>query len=89
MYTARQYRPHQMREFLKMYPRESRAAAELLGDDLRGLKFAFASIFPEPGAIHAGVRIEFKTRQGNVPVWVDVLGGEPRKVLDGRGAGRG
>ena len=89
MYTARQYRPHQLRDFLKMYPRESRAAAELLGDDLRGLAFAFASIFREPGDIHAGVRIEFKTRQGNIPVWVDVIASTPRKVLDGRAAGRG
>lgn len=85
MFTARQYRPHQKRDFLKTFPRESRAAADLLAQDLKHLAFAFASVFHQPGGILAGVRIEFKTREDGKPVWVDVTGDRARLVLDGRG----
>jgi len=61
-----------------------RAAADLLREDLPELVFDFASVFHEPGGILAGVRIEFKTRVGGSVVWVDVMQGEPRNVVDQR-----
>ena len=88
MYTYRQYRPHQKPDLLKTFPAECRAAAHLLGDDLKDMVFAFASVFHEPGGILAGVRIEFTTCTGDQPVWVDVMQGETRIVLDQRGSTR-
>lgn len=85
MFTFRQYRANQKSDLLRTFPVECRAAAALLGDDLKALEFAFASVFHEPGGILAGVRIEFKTLTGDFAVWVDVMQGEPRKVLDQRG----
>ncbi len=86
MFTFRQYRPHQKQDSIKTYPEECRAAADLLGDELKTLTFDFASVFKEPGDRLVGVQIEFKDVDGR-PVWVDVIGGEPRKVLDGRPIG--
>lgn len=86
MFTARQYPPTQKADFLRTFPTESRAAADLLGDELTHLTFAFASVFRETGNGVIGLRIEFKTNEG-AAVWVDVMGGEPRKVLDGRHIG--
>jgi hypothetical protein len=81
MFTFRQYRPNQKSDFLKSFPEESRAAAALLRDELRQLTFVFASVFHEPGGVVAGVRVEFETKDGRRPVWVEVMKGEPRVVL--------
>ena len=84
MFTFRQYRRQQKSDFLRSFLKECRAAADLLREDLPELVFDFASVFHEPGGILAGVRIEFKTRVGGSVVWVDVMQGEPRNVVDQR-----
>ena len=56
--TVRQYRPHQKAEFLRGYATEAKAAAKLLGDELQGLRFFFASVFQEHDRSQS-VRIEF------------------------------
>ena len=76
--TVRQYRPHQKTEFLRDFPIEARAAAKLLGDELKGLRFDFASVFQENDRSKS-VRIEF--RGDERVVWVDVKGDEAVKVL--------
>jgi hypothetical protein len=77
-FTLRQYRPHQKAEFLRDYAVESRAAAKLLGDELKGLRFDFASVFQEHDRSKS-VRIEFHGNERTV--WVDVKGDDAVKVL--------
>lgn len=74
----RQYRPHQKAEFLREHPVEAKAAATLLGDELKGLRFDFATIF-QASDRSKSVRIEFRGDERKV--WVDVEGGVAEKVL--------
>ena len=76
--TVRQYRPHQKAEFLRDFPVEAKAAARLLGDELKGLRFDFASVFQENDRSRS-VRIEFRGDERKV--WVDVKGDVAEKVL--------
>ena len=81
-YTVRQYRPHQKAEFLRDFPQEARAAAALLGDELAGLRFYFATIGQDYDKSTA-VRIEFHGKESDDRlVWVDVKGDRAAKVLE-------
>ncbi len=77
-FTLRQYRAHQKAEFLRDYLREARAAAKLLGNELSGLCFDFATI-GQAGDGSRSARIEFRGRDREV--WVDAKGDEAVKVL--------
>lgn len=79
IYTLRQYRPPQKKEFLRDYPTEARADAKLLSDELTGLQFHFATAFQESDGSRS-VQIEFK---GNERImWVRAKGDEAKAVLD-------
>jgi hypothetical protein len=54
-------------EFLRDFPAEARAAADLLGVDVKSLTFDLASVSSDPS-----VTIRFRTRVGNRAVWVKV-----------------
>ena len=64
MDTARQYRPHQKADLLKTFPSESRAAADLLGDDLRTLTFAFDPCFEKQGTWSPGSGLNSRPPMG-------------------------
>jgi len=86
MYTVRQYAAVEKFRFIKAFPAAAKAAAELLGPDLAGLEFHLATVFRKSREVAGGVRIEFRTKKGELPVWVDVDVSEAgaKKVLDGR-----
>jgi hypothetical protein len=76
--TLRQYRTPQKADFIRDYPVESRSAATLLGDELNGLEFHFATAYQEHDRGRS-VRIEF--HGGERVVWVDAKGNRAMKVL--------
>jgi hypothetical protein len=81
-YTVRQYHRTRKAEFLRDFPQEARATAALLGAELAGLRFHFATIGKDYDK-SSEVRIEFhgKEADGRV-VWVDVKGDRAVKVLE-------
>ena len=80
MFTLRQFRPHQKAELLAAYPVECRSAADLLGDDLKSMRFTFASVSQHRDESKS-VQIEFEGA-GRV-VWIKAKGTDAQIVLDG------
>jgi hypothetical protein len=75
VYTVRQYHRTRKAEFLRDFTQEARSAAALLGDELAGLRFNFATIGKDFDTSTA-VRIEFHGKESDSRiVWVDVKGG--------------
>jgi hypothetical protein len=79
VYTLRQYRQDRKAEFLRDYLREAKAAAALLGEELKGLHFYFATIGVDYDRSRSAT-IEF--HGDGRAVWVEVKGDQARKVLD-------
>jgi hypothetical protein len=81
VYTVRQYHRTRKAEFLRDYLREAKAAAALLGEELKGLHFYSATIGVEYDRSRPAT-IEFHG-DGRV-VWVLAKGDHAEKVLDQR-----
>lgn len=66
-FVVRQYHRNRKAEFLKDYPAEARAVADLLGPPVKTMDFDMATISSDPS-----VSVEFRTKEGRHAVWVKV-----------------
>jgi len=67
--AVREYRRNRKADFLRDFPAEAGAAADLLGIDVKSLTFDLVHVSNDPS-----VRIRFRTRVGSHTVWVEVTG---------------
>jgi hypothetical protein len=67
--AVREYCRNRKADFLRDFPAEASAAADLLGIDVKSLTFDLVRVSSDPS-----VRIRFRTRVGSHAVWVEVTG---------------